>query len=101
MEKTEIKCTIDDIQKMKETIEKNNNDILECLKELDKNYEDMPNVLSTPNSSKMIPEFLDYVRKQEQFMIESGNYYKKVFNTIISEYNEFINETKEKVGGDK
>ena len=101
MENTKIKCTINDIINMKNVVEENNNEILECLKLMDKDYEEMPNILNTPNSNKIIPRFQEYVKEQEQFMNQNIAYYTKVFDTIINEYNEFIVDTKEKVGGDK
>ena len=68
MENTKIKCTINDIINMKNVVEENNNEILECLKLMDKDYEEMPNILNTPNSNKIIPRFQEYVKEQEQFM---------------------------------
>lgn len=100
MENTKIKCTINDISNLKDIIEKNSLEILDCLKKIDKDYEEMPDILNTPNSSKIVPKFVDYVKKKEKYITESNNYYKKVFDTIITEYNEFMTDTKEKVGGD-
>lgn len=101
MENTRIKCTIDDISKMKNIFEENSNKILECLKLIDKDYEEMPNILNTPNSNKIIPRFQEYVKEQEKYMNQNVIYYTKVFDTIINEYNEFFVDTKEKVGGEK
>ena len=101
MENTRIKCTINDIINMKNVVEENNKEILECLKLMNKDYEEMPNILNTPNSSKIVPRFQEYVKKQEQFMNQNIAYYTKVFDTIINEYNEFMVDTQEKVGGGK
>ena len=90
MENTRIKCTINDIINMKNVVEENNKEILECLKLMNKDYEEMPNILNTPNSSKIVP-----------FMNQNIAYYTKVFDTIINEYNEFMVDTQEKVGGGK
>ena len=100
MEQRDVKCTIDDIQEMSNVFEKNHSEIINTLKLFEKELVDMPNVLNTPNSSKIMPEFLEYLKKQEENVIEKDVYFKKVFKTIIDEYKEFMIDTKDSIGGE-
>ena len=84
---------------MKNVFEKNNSEIINCLNKLDKDYDDMSNVLSTPNSNKIIPTFQEYVREKKQYVNDKDNYFKNVLNTIVNEYNNFLDETEESVNG--
>ena len=100
MENTKIKCTIDNIKKLQKIVEENNNIILDSLKEIDAEYSNISNVLSTPKSTEVMPKCVDYVKNQEKFVIENDTYFQNVFNTIISEYSSFMSETEKSVGGE-
>ena len=99
MENRNIECSIDDIQRMKDVFEKNSDEIINILSIFEKELDDIPNVLDTPNSNKIMPEFLDYLKKQEINVNEKNGYFNKVFKTIIDEYDGFMKDTKESVGG--
>ncbi len=101
MENESIKCTVQDIQRMQEVFEKNNSEILECLNKINKELEEMPNVLSTPNSNKIIPEFLNYGKNRYKFVSESSELFKKRFELIINEYSSFMEEVKDSIEKNK
>ena len=101
MEKVNIKYSINNIQEIKKRFEENNNLILEKIKILEKEYGNIKEVLSTPNSDKVMPELQGLIKKYDENVTDNGIYFDKVFNTIIKEYDEFMKETEESVGGAK
>lgn len=101
MEKVSIKYSVNNIVDIKNTFEKNNNTILEKLKELEKEYGNIKEVLSTPNSDKIMPELQELIKNYDNGVTEKGLYFDKVFNSIIKEYDEFMMKTGKAVGGDK
>ena len=100
MEQLNINYSINNIQNLKKNFEENNNRILEKIKVLEKEYKDMKEVLSTPNSDKIMPQLSDLIKKYDENVTKNGLYFEKVFNTILKEYNEFMMETEKSVGGE-
>ena len=59
----------------------------------------MNEVLSTPNSNKMVPELYSIIKKYDDMVTNRGAYFDNVFKTAITEYNQFINELSQSVKG--
>ena len=100
MEQVNINYSINNIQNLKKNFEENNNRILEKIKVLEKEYKDMKEVLSTPNSDKIMPQFSDLIKKYDENVVRKGLYFERVFNTILKEYNKFMMETEKSIGGE-
>lgn len=100
MESQNISCEVKDIEKMFSTFTKSNEIIMESLKEMKKEYSEISNVISTPNSNKIMPQICDFIFKYEKMTGENDVKFKNIFNTIIDEYSSFMSNTK-KIIGDK
>ena len=94
-----IEYSITNIEELKTNFEKNNSLILENLKKLEKEYNNMSEVLSTPNSNKIIPELYDIIKKYDDIVTYKGIYFYNVFKITIKEYNQFVNELSQRVEG--
>ncbi len=90
--KYSINYSVDNVDKIKNIFEKNNNEILERLRILEKEYGNMKDVLSTPNSDKIMPELYYLIKNYDEEVTKKGIYFNKVFNTIIKEYENFGKE---------
>ena len=101
MENREIKCTISEIQKIKEAFEKNSTEFLEYLEKYNNGIGEMPKVLSTPNSNKIFPVYLDYFKEKKSYIMEKNNHFNKVFATIINSYQKFMEDTSSSINGGK
>lgn len=95
-----IKVNIENLQNIQDKIDKNNASILDNMKIIDKELEEITSILSTPKSTTVIPSFLEYWRGKEEFVQNQNDVYHHKFNNIINKYIEFSNEI-EKMVGDK
>ena len=96
-----IEYSIDSIEELRDKFEKNNSLIIDKLKVLEKEYNEISEVLSTPNSNKTMPELYSMIKKYDNITSRNGRYFDSVFNTAIKEYSNFINELKISVGGEE
>ena len=90
--KYSINYFVGNISSVKKNFEKNNTEILERLRILEKEYDNMKEVLSTPNPDKIMPELYYLIKKYDEEITQRGLYFNKVFSTIIEEYDIFSKE---------
>lgn len=76
----------------------NSDTILDNFQLIGRELEDISNVLSTPKSTKVLPEFLEYLKNEEQLISEKKNIYNDKFNNIIVKYQNLKNEVQSMVG---
>ena len=101
MTKSDIVVSVPSIKEFNNVFKNNNNEIIDSLKKIEKIFEDMPYILNTPNSNKVIPNFLEYVSDREKYVIENGEHYEKFLDATIENYTNFVNEISIKVGGNE
>ena len=76
-----------------------NSQILESLEKIYAEFENMDVTLSTPKSMKSIPGFVDYLKKQVNYVRNSKNNYNRMIDTINSEYHDYDSTVNRMVGG--
>ena len=96
-----IEYSIADIEELKKKFDKNNSQILEKLKILEKEYLNIDDVLNTPNSNKIMPELYNIIKKYDSIVTNQGVYFDSVFKTTIDEYSKFVNDLSNTIEGDK
>ncbi len=96
-----VKYRISDIEKIRSEFEKNHSEIINALNCIENELESMPTVLNTPNSSKIMSDYLNYLKKEEIKINEKDVYFKNIFKTIIDEYNQYVTDTKKSIEGNK
>ena len=96
MDGINVMLKIDDIKKLKKSLNSNNKAIIDKLNVLKKEYRDIPNILNTPNSNMMIPELYKIVDKYDKYINEMDNY----FNNAINKYTELMNNIRTMVEGE-
>ena len=99
MEKNSINYSIKNFEEIRNKFIENNNLIKDTLKILEKEYSNMSDILNTPNSNKIVPELYKRMKDYDEMVNSKGMYFDKVFTTVINEYNEFIINTKNSIGG--
>ena len=96
-----IEYIISDIEKLKNDFNKNNSLIIEKLRIIEKEYSNMSNVLSTPNSNKIIPEIYNIVKKYDNYVETNGSLLDKSLSLTVKEYNTFISGLQSSIKGGK
>ena len=76
-----------------------NNTILNALKTIDKEIEDMPRILNTPRIKQSYEEIMNYFDEKISFVDNSNKLFNKRFNTVFTEYMDFNEDVKKMVGG--
>ena len=99
MENSEIKCTMNEIRKIKETFEKNSVELLGYIEKYNNEIGEMSKVLSTPNSNKIFPIYLDYFKDKKKYIEENNNHFNDIFETIINSYQNFMEDTSASING--
>ena len=99
--KANINYSITDIKNLKNNFKNNNSEIIEKLKILEREYTNMNDILSTPNSNKIIPELCRLIKQFDEYTTSSGLYFDGIFNTVIDEYSSFVAELSNSVRGVK
>lgn len=95
-----IEYSISNIQEFKKNFKENNNLILDNIKLLEKEFDSIGNVLSTPKSNEIMPELYLMIKKYDEMITNNGIYFDDVLNTAINEYSSFINELEMTLEGD-
>lgn len=96
-----IEYSISNIEDLKNNFDKYNSLISENLSKIEKEYLNITDVLSTPNSNVIVPELYNLVKKYNDIVTSNGISFNKSLDTAIKEYSEFVNQLKETVRGDK
>ena len=93
-----IKCDINNLQEMKLKINQYNKEIIHELKTFDNELRDIPSILNTPKSSKVIPKCIEYFIAQENYLKNSTNNFNNIIDYTISEYSNYSDELNLMVG---
>ena len=99
--KKNIEYSIANIEELKNDFDKYNSLISENLAKIEREYLNISDVLSTPNSNKIMPDLYKLVKKYDDIVKNKGIAFNKSLDTAINEYNEFVNQLKETVRGSK
>ena len=99
MEREYVECTIDDLKLLKEVLSKNNNELINILTKIGKEYDNMPEVLDVPNASKVISKFPKIIKEYYYLVDEKRKYFDIVLDTAIKEYSQFMDDVSKTIGG--
>ena len=94
-----VKFNISNIKDVQAKVNSNNTQILEIIKQLSSELENIETILSTPKSRTYIPKYLEYFKSEEKYLTSAIAGYDTKFNSIINEYNNYVSNIKEMVGG--
>ena len=83
----------------KESVERSNSEILEALEKIYRELDNMGQTLSTPKTSKVMPNYIDYVNKKITYVRKLKDNYNNMFNVINNEYHNYSNNVESMVGG--
>ena len=78
------------VEEAKKNVEICNNNIIEALKNIDKELSTINQVISTPKINKTKELLTDFYSKKISFIEQERNYYNNIFNTIITDYHEYV-----------
>ena len=76
-----------------------NANILDALERIYNEFETMDSTLSTPKSTKSMPEIVTALKKDVDFAKNSKDNYNKIFDTISNEYRDYYETVNRMVGG--
>ena len=76
-----------------------NEEILDALEKINNEIINMKTTLNTPKSSKNMLEFINYYNQKIAYVRNSKARYNNMFDTISREYNNYLHNIKEMVGG--
>ena len=96
-----IEYSITNIEELKNNFDKYNSLITENLSKIEKEYLNITDVLSTPNSNVIVPELYNMVKNYNTIVTKNGISFNNSLDTAIKEYSEFVSQLKETVRGDK
>ncbi len=74
------------------------NDIFSSLVTIRNEINTIDAILSTPKTTKVVPEIVNYYNRQIENMHDNISSFNNDFNTIINEYGAFINDVNGMVG---
>jgi len=78
------------MQEAKKNVEICNSNILEALKNIDNELSTINQVISTPKMNQAKELLTDFYNKKISFVDQKRNYYNNIFNTIITDYHDYI-----------
>ena len=96
---TIVKANLDSIENMHAQFKDENNKILNNIKLLKDELGSIDSIVSTPKSNDVIPKFIDCLNQNSDFITQKNETFDGYFEKIKKEYNDYINDVKEKVGG--
>lgn len=76
-----------------------NGEILEALQKIYNEFESIGTTLSTPKSSKSMPNIVDDLKKQVNLARTRKDSYNQMFDTISNEYHDYMGTVNRMVGG--
>ena len=95
------KASLESIESAHTKFIEENNKIYKNVDLLQKELESIDNIVSTPKSSEVVPEFVAGLKEYEQLIQKNNEAFDTYFKSISKEYNEFLNDVKKKVGGNQ
>jgi len=95
-----VRCNLDSLNDAKLKIKQCNSQILSDLKMFDNELKEIYLVLNTPNSSKVIPKYIEYFIGKENYIDNYNNKTDKLLDEIIKGYESYSNNIS-LIAGDK
>ena len=96
-----IKANITSIENVQVKFIEENNKILDVINYLNDELNTIGNIVNTPKSNEVVPEFVAGLKEYEQLIQKNNEVFDTYFKSISKEYNEFLNDVKKKVGGNQ
>ena len=88
---------INELKSLKNNIEKTNNDILFEIKNMQREVDNMHEILDTPKGKKYQALFGQYVIDEIKMVSENGNIINHDLEKALDEYNAFMEKVREMV----
>ena len=86
------------ILEAKTSVELYNNNILEALKNIEKELDNINQVVNTPKINQAKELFSDFYKEKISYVEQKKNYYNKIFDTINHDYQDYLTSINKMVG---
>jgi len=79
-----------EMQEFQKKYERCNDEIIKSIQEIEKEFENIDEILETPKSKKEIPQIISYMQEELEIRRDEESNYMDNLNYIINNYNDTI-----------
>lgn len=94
-----IKYNEESVLDTKNRVDICNEQMIDALEIIMTEFNNMSSTVDTPKSNQAFSQIMDYYNEKLEFMRNSRDNFNKIFDTITTNYDDYLNNVKEMVGG--